>query len=94
MLAAGWLRGRRVAVRRSRAANNRGPHPSLTKGGDHCTPPLHHVTAKREDWLASSAAEAVAVEVAVPTTSVEAAVIVAIAIAVSEAAVVEAPVRK
>jgi hypothetical protein len=51
--------------------------------------PLHHVTAKRGDWLAPSAAE-----IAVPTASVEAAAIVSIAIAVSEAAVVEAPVIK
>ena len=59
--------------------------------------PLHAPLAScnretREEWLASSAAEAVAVEIAVPTASVEAAVIVSIA--VSEAAVVEAPVRK
>ena len=74
-------------------ANKRGPHLSHTKGGDLGTPRLHHVTAKWEDSLPSSTVEAVAVEIAASTASVEAAAIV-LAIAVSEAAVVEAPVRK
>ena len=87
---AGWLRvlGLRCVDREQQITEV--PTLPLTEGWGPLHAPLHHVTAKREDWLASSAAEAVAVEVAVPTASVEAAVIVAIA--VSEAAVVEAPV--
>jgi hypothetical protein len=63
------------------------PTLPLTEGWGPRHAPLHHVTAKRGDWLAPSAAE-----IAASTASVEAAVIVAIA--VSEAAVVEAPVIK